>query len=34
MQTVLPKNLNYNDVKPVGYPAKVKQMKYTPTAFN
>lgn len=27
---VLPKNLNYNLLKPVGYPSKVVSYKFTP----
>ena len=26
--------MNYNDVKPVGYPSHVRMEKFTPVAFN
>lgn len=33
-ERVLPTNLNYNLLKPQGYPSSIKMEKYTPTSFN
>lgn len=33
MTTKLPENLNYSDIKPVGFPSHVRQEKYIPIAF-
>lgn len=30
----IPKNLNYNIIKPVGYPSSIKYEKFTPVSFN
>ena len=34
INSVLPSNLNYNSVKPVGFPSHVRYEKFTPVAFN
>lgn len=32
--STLPKNLNYSDIKPIGFPSHVRFEKFTPVAFN